>query len=574
MSRITSFAVLEIFCVEMFNRPKAFNPTLSLQTLRDAETLVALTARPARQREMMDKSVGPDEPGDISAHHGESSSRDPTTRNLAAKVEHLPRFGTIEQDGCVVHTRAWVHPLDAISVGVARAQIGRLKAACSQLRSDVAKQLDSFNEATRNSINHALVEIVSGLPGAKPVETTPITRRVGLLKHELLVLRSDISSLSGDIVRILRESLTTTLTQFMASRESELTDTKEKLRQEIGLRRKLHNTVLELKGNIRVFVRVRPLLRGEVDAGVCPCIAVPSDSELEVTTSTVKRQFAFDRVFDPRTDNNDMFKELHQLLISTLDGFNVAVLAYGITGSGKTFTMEGIYERMGTDLFIEKSARERSGGWKYSLSLSVYEVYNDTLIDLLNLKNLNTSVKTNPSTGMFHIPGLSRPQVDSAADLARWLTEAAKGRSVSSTNCNEQSSRSHLITTVNIDIVTPNGRKLDSKLSLVDLAGSERLEKSGAIGSVAKEGMFINKSLSALGDVINARVNKASHIPYRNSVLTSALQECIAGESKTLMVLQVSPSERSCDETCNSLIFGSRVKEVEMNKGPTSPRRK
>jgi kinesin family protein C2/C3 len=206
--------------------------------------------------------------------------------------------------------------------------------------------------------------------------------------------------------------------------------------------------------------------------------------------------------------------------------------------------------------------------------MSIYEVYNESIVDLLRIKNLDTAIKTNPSTGMFHIPGLTRLKIDSPSEFNRVLSEAGRNRAVSATNCNEQSSRSHLIVSLHVSIKTPNGKQMEANMSLVDLAGSERLEKSGATGSVAKEGMFINKSLSALGDVINARICKSSHVPYRNSVLTSALQECIGGDSKTLLILQVSPSSDTIDETCNSLVFASRVREVEsIRLSPTQRKR-
>ena len=349
---------------------------------------------------------------------------------------------------------------------------------------------------------------------------------------------------------------------------------RDQLQQETKNRRKLHNQLMDLKGNIRVFVRVRPLLEVELKAGVLESIRVPSDSEIEVNRSSQTKMLTFDRVFDSSVPNSDLFSELYQLLISALDGFNVCIMAYGITGSGKTFTMQGIYDRLAIDLFVEAATRQKVSGWYFQFTMSVYEVYNESIVDLLRIKNLDTGLKTNPNTGMFHIPGLTRIKLDTPSELTRVLSEASRNRAVSSTNCNEQSSRSHLIVSIQVSIKTPSGKQMDAKISLVDLAGSERLDKSGATGAVAKEGMFINKSLSALGDVMNARLNKSAHVPYRNSVLTSALQECIGGDSKTLMILQVSPSGHTVDETFNSLIFGNRVREVESTKSPASPQKR
>jgi kinesin family protein C2/C3 len=347
-----------------------------------------------------------------------------------------------------------------------------------------------------------------------------------------------------------------------------------KLRDEISVRRKLHNLVMELKGNIRVFARIRPQSQAELNNGDPACVSAESDTELLISRAGQHRKFTFDRVFDCATANNEVFTDIQQLLVSTLDGFNVCVLTYGITGSGKTYTMQGIFERVGIDLFEQKVSRERFGGWTYALELAVYEIYNETVIDLLNLKNLDTNPRISSTTGYFHIPGITTVSIESPSEIQKLLQDSSRNRSVSSTNCNEQSSRSHLIVTIFFRIGTPNNKELRSKLTLVDLAGSERLDKSGASGQTAKEAVHINKSLSALGDVISARVNKASHVPYRNSTLTTVLQECLVGDSKTLMILQINPAIHAVEETMNSLIFASRIREVETFKPLNSPRRR
>ncbi len=350
-------------------------------------------------------------------------------------------------------------------------------------------------------------------------------------------------------------------------------DLKDQLSAEINLRRRLHNTIQDMKGNIRVYVRVRPILIQEKEKGISEIVKVESDSELVVNRNKQPRGFTFDRVFSPNTDENALFAELQQLLVSSLDGFNVAIIAYGITGSGKTFTMNGIYDRLGIDLFENKIARQHSG-WQYCFELSVFEVYNESIIDLLNLHNLDTNIRLDTSTGFFHIPGITKKQLTSTSEFRRYITEAGQNRSVSSTNCNEQSSRSHQITSVMINVTTPVGQSLSAKMSLVDLAGSERAEKSGAVGQSAKEGICINKSLSALGDVLNARASRSSHIPYRNSILTSVLQHALSGDSKTVLLLQVNPSSDSLEETYNSLVFANRVRDVESIRNNSSPRRK
>ena len=492
---------------------------------------------------------------------------DSVNDRLAAAIDsfHGERFSSIRTEGVRNEVGFGDQEILRMTSMLSR-QISGLKAEKLLIRTDVMRLKELF------------VEIKSGfVPNSIQLPIRSQVREGALLP----TLAQEIKSLRGEVfcwrdaVNCLIEQTAIQLTdgfgRFLLSKTEPL---REKLRVEIALRRKLHNTVLELKGNIRVFVRVRPLLAPEISAGKSSCITVESENDLMISKGGQTRTFAFDRVFDACTSNTDLFSDLHQLLISSLDGFNVAILAYGITGSGKTFTMAGIYERLGLDLFHEKTNRESSGGWRYTFEATVCEVYNENIADLLNIKNLDCSLRTNPVSGLFFIPGLTRVKIESPGDIAKLMVTADRNRAVSSTNCNESSSRSHLITTIHLSIVTPSLKQIDSKMNLVDLAGSERLDKSGATGAVAKEGMFINKSLSALGDVISARVNRSSHVPYRNSVLTSALQDCIAGESKTLMILQVNPSHECAEETINSLVFASRVRDVEMPKTMNSPRKR
>ncbi|KAF4671898.1 Kinesin member [Perkinsus chesapeaki] len=302
-----------------------------------------------------------------------------------------------------------------------------------------------------------------------------------------------------------------------------------KLAEESKRRRELHNKVQELRGNIRVFVRVRPLLEREKDGSCTSCPDIDTVQIFNHDMGTAKK-WEFDRVFNDKAGQADVFSEVKPLVVSAMDGYNVCIFAYGQTGSGKTHTMQGtpeqpgLYQRTIAELFeVVKSRRD---AWTYRLSASVIEIYNEEIRDL--------------------------------------LVESWEARAVGSTNMNEQSSRSHMIVSIRADIGTPGGEKLSSKINLVDLAGSERLRKSGATGQRQKEAVAINKSLSALGDVISARVTKTQHVPYRNSVLTSVLSESLGGDSKTVMLLQIDPSLNSFDESSNSLNFGSRVSAVEM----------
>ena len=378
-------------------------------------------------------------------------------------------------------------------------------------------ELNSISHVCRNSRPSIGLERVYKVSGI-----------INEVRHELVNLRSICNTnLSSTIVKgEFLEGLKT----ILAKQTDHL---QVKLKEEITERRRLHNQLVEMRGNVRVFCRIRPC------DGASTIESFDDETLVLVNEERVRRQFKLDHVFGPDTSNNDVFRELSQLIISSMDGYNISILAYGATNSGKTYTMEGIYERVGIEIFDARNTRH---SWQYKFSVCVCEVYMEGVVDLLDLRNLNVDVRINPKTGMFYVPGLKRVEIDSPKRLAEIVASAKNVRSVSSTNCNEQSSRSHLITCIGIDIVTPNGRHIESRIHLVDLAGSERLNKSGASGHVAKEGVAINKSLSALGDVMNARANKSEHVPYRNSTLTSVLQESLGGESKTLVIVQLSPS--------------------------------
>ena len=313
----------------------------------------------------------------------------------------------------------------------------------------------------------------------------------------------------------------------------------DKLRTEETLRRKLHNQVQELKGNIRVFCRVRPSLGSDpIDASAK--INYPDDEtdsrEVEVMgpeeksslgkISTKKNAFAFDRIFGPNSQNEDIFSEISQLVQSALDGYNVCIFCYGQTGSGKTFTMsanDGMIPRAVNQIYdTAKSLEEK--GWKYKMEGSFVEVYNEVLNDLLgkaeefDLKK--HEIKHDTQNCKTTVTDITTVDLDSPGKVESILTRASNNRSVASTKANERSSRSHsvfILKLIGENNIT--GEKSEGTLNLVDLAGSERLSHSGATGERLKETQSINKSLSCLGDVIGAlgQGKEGGHVPYRNS---------------------------------------------------------
>ncbi|XP_042450843.1 kinesin-like protein KIN-14J isoform X1 [Zingiber officinale] len=349
---------------------------------------------------------------------------------------------------------------------------------------------------------------------------------------------------------------------------------KKKYTDEREERKRLYNEVIELKGNIRVYCRCRPLSLEEIAKGSsCVVDFDPAhDTELRIIcTDSSKKQFKFDHIFGHKDDQDAVFKETLPIVKSVLDGFNVCIFAYGQTGSGKTFTMEGIPENRGVnyraldELF--KISGQRSSLMRYEFYVSMLEVYNEKIRDLLADSPDQLSKRLDikqASDGTQDVPGLLEPQVGSIDEVWEILTNGGRNRSVGSTNANELSSRSHSLVRVTIKGESfVDGQKFTSRLWLVDLAGSERLGKIEVEGERLKESQFINKSLSALGDVISALASKNPHIPYRNSKLTHLLQSSLGGDCKTLMFAQISPSSADLGETLCSLNFASRVRGIE-----------
>ncbi|KAK4286049.1 hypothetical protein QN277_002660 [Acacia crassicarpa] len=375
-----------------------------------------------------------------------------------------------------------------------------------------------------------------------------------------------------------------------------LADAESKLIEGEKLRKKLHNTILELKGNIRVFCRVRPFLPDESCNGECKIISFPTSMEaagrgIDLNQSGQRYSFTFDKVFAPDTSQEDVFVEISQLVQSALDGYKVCIFAYGQTGSGKTYTMMGRPGNTGEKGLIPRSLEQifqtkqslQSQGWKYELQVSMLEIYNETIRDLLspNKSSLDVTRVENGTPGKqysikhdaygnTYVSDLTVVDVQSAKEVAFLLNQAANSRSVGKTQMNEQSSRSHFVFTLRIYGVNEStDQQVQGVLNLIDLAGSERLSKSGSSGDRLKETQAINKSLSSLSDVIFALAKKEDHVPFRNSKLTYLLQPCLGGDSKTLMFVNISPEPSSVGESLCSLRFASRVNACEIG----TPRR-
>ncbi|XP_064636553.1 kinesin-like protein KIF3A isoform X2 [Lineus longissimus] len=334
--------------------------------------------------------------------------------------------------------------------------------------------------------------------------------------------------------------------------------------------------------NVKVVVRCRPLNEKEKETG-CK-LAVKTDSvrgsisatNPNATHGEPPKEFTFDVVFGHDCKQVDVYNEIARPIVDfVLEGFNGTIFAYGQTGTGKTFTMEGIRSVPELRGIIPNSFAHVFGhiakaedDVRFLVRVSYLEIYNEEVRDLLGKDQTHRlEVKERPDVGVY-VKDLSAFVVNNADDMDRIMTLGNKNRVVGSTNMNATSSRSHAIFTVTIECGEkgPDGKHhvRVGKLHLVDLAGSERQAKTGATGMRLKEATKINLSLSTLGNVISALVDgKSTHIPYRNSKLTRLLQDSLGGNSKTLMIANVGPADYNFDESISTLRYANRAKNIK-----------
>eukprot|EP00941_MAST-03F_sp_MAST-3F-sp1_P005324 g5324.t1 len=362
---------------------------------------------------------------------------------------------------------------------------------------------------------------------------------------------------------------------------------KQKLMQsylkESALRKKVYNELEDLKGAIRVFCRMRPESHAEKERGAKMCVKLDEGEECMGLTIDVHgrpQKFGFDRVFGPGDSQAVVFEDTKRLIQSAIDGFNVCIFAYGQTGSGKSFTMigaegadappelKGLTPRAVDEIWNIKDHAE--GKYTVEVGLSMFELYQDELQDLLRPEGEKAKaleIRIDKKNKVEIIGGQTIP-VSSAEDLTEKWKHSMTRRHVRATKMNAVSSRSHLVQVIYLTTIRVDGKRTVGKLTLVDLAGSERSDRTGTTGEGAKEALAINKSLSALGNVINALTTSQKHIPYRNSNLTMLMRDSIGGNSKTLMFVNISPADDNAQETFSSLNFAQRCKKVTNKAKP------
>ncbi|XP_027914172.1 kinesin-like protein KIN-14I isoform X2 [Vigna unguiculata] len=412
-----------------------------------------------------------------------------------------------------------------------------------------------------------------------------LERKLDMLRQELTVAKSTLSVKDSELaalknnldeleeLREMKEDIDRKNEQTAAilkMQAAQLGEMELLYKEEQVLRKRYFNTIEDMKGKIRVYCRLRPLSEKEIANKERDSLTTVDEFTVEHPWKDDKaKQHIYDRVFDGYSTQEDVFEDTRYLVQSAVDGYNVCIFAYGQTGSGKTFTIygaennPGLTPRATAELF--RILRRDSNKYSFSLKAYMLELYQDTLVDLLlpkNSKRLKLDIKKD-SKGMVAVENVTIVSISNVEELNSIIQRGSEQRHTSGTRMNDESSRSHLILSIVIESTNLQSQSTArGKLSFVDLAGSERIKKSGSEGNQLKEAQSINKSLSALGDVISALSSGGQHIPYRNHKLTMLMSDSLGGNAKTLMFVNVSPTESSLDETHNSLMYASRVRSI------------
>ncbi|TMW95748.1 hypothetical protein EJD97_008397 [Solanum chilense] len=348
--------------------------------------------------------------------------------------------------------------------------------------------------------------------------------------------------------------------------------------------------------NVQVLLRCRPFSNDELRSNA-PQVVTCNEFQREVAVSQniagkhIDRIFTFDKVFGPSAQQRDLYDQaIIPIVNEVLEGFNCTIFAYGQTGTGKTYTMEGECKRsksgpngelpQGAGV-IPRAVKQifdtlESQNAEYSVKVTFLELYNEEITDLLAPEDLckvaleDRQKKQLPlmedGKGGVLVRGLEEEIVTSANEIFTLIERGSSKRRTAETLLNKQSSRSHSLFSITIHIkeATPEGEELIKcgKLNLVDLAGSENISRSGAREGRAREAGEINKSLLTLGRVINALVEHLGHIPYRDSKLTRLLRDSLGGRTKTCIIATVSPAVHCLEETLSTLDYAHRAKNI------------
>ncbi|KAL6465947.1 hypothetical protein MHYP_G00260800 [Metynnis hypsauchen] len=475
------------------------------------------------------------------------------------------------------------------------AEINEAKQEFDHLAEDNRKALDEAQEslgpAEQVSIQEDLTEEDGIEPKTQRKDQSDVSdlTQVRLQKHEVIQVALECiktgatptitGTISEDNLAVLDESIRAFEENFRKSNYLNVEAGKSVGQQLLQLQAELKQVKDESKKIIENYTAERTLrkkyynmTRAELAKGGSSIVSCLDDYSVILETPRGPREFQFDRIFTAESNQDEVFQESSRLIQSAIDGFNVCIFAYGQTGSGKTFTMVGDREHKNPGIIPRTFTRvfeiiqENEMKFEFKVSASMLELYNDRLQDLFvspaEALSKRIEIKKDKK-GLVFAQGAETKEATSAGELFALFEQGCANRRIAATKMNVESSRSHLIFSIMLESRNlTNGSISFGKLNLVDLAGSERAAKTGARDDQLKEANSINKSLSALGDVISALAMEQSHVPYRNNKLTQLMQDSLGGNAKTLMFLNISPSDCNLDETLTSLIYASRVKAI------------
>ncbi|KAL0217250.1 hypothetical protein RCL1_007733 [Eukaryota sp. TZLM3-RCL] len=489
----------------------------------------------------------------------------------------------------------------------------------SQFKTDITTSINQITSLIMTSFQKQSNLINAQLSSEKQNYFNLLTT-LNSTNSELNELKSEYANLLTNSESILIEKVAkiSSLTAELSSSSSIISKLNNQLMIGERNRRLLHAELMELKGNIRVFIRIRPLLRTEetkisykiLENSDGRGLEILGESRTSVMGDRVEKRaqkFEFDHIFTENCNQEIVFDQVSQLITSSMDGFKVGIFCYGQTGSGKTFTMEGSENFPGiiprtVDLMYDTVNKRAQIGFETRIWLSIIEIYNENLFDLMcpnidsnispsNSKNLQNigknfsiacqSVKNfTPNfpqrdleirqvDGKTVVPGLTKLEVKTSQEVFDLLSRAQSNRRVASTLSNDRSSRSHLIFSLEIKTTdTSTNQSTIGQLNLIDLAGSERILVSGSIDDPErkKEAICINKSLTCLGNCVAAISRKDKHVPFRDSKLTWFLQQSLLADGKVLMFANLSSNENSISESLNTLRFAKKVNETVIGR--------
>ncbi|KAG2335103.1 hypothetical protein Bca4012_016291 [Brassica carinata] len=397
-----------------------------------------------------------------------------------------------------------------------------------------------------------------------------LKEKVKLAKEDYLELRQEATDLQ-EYSNAKLERVTRYLGVLAAKSrklDQAVLETEARISPLINEKKRLFNDLLTAKGNIKVFCRARPLFEDEGPS----VIEFPGDCTICVNTgddtmSNPKKDFEFDRVYGPHVGQAALFNDVQPFVQSALDGSNVSIFAYGETNAGKTYTMEGLshdrglYARCFEELF-DLANSDATSTSRYSFSVSVFEIYNEQIRDLLwetesNLPKINMGSHES-------VIELEQEKADNPLEFSRILNYAFQNRG----NDKSKFNVTHLIVTIHIYYSnTITGENMYSKLSLVDLAGSEALTVENDSGEHVTDRLHVMNSISALGDVLSSLTSETDSIPYENSNLTRILADSLGGSSKTLMIVNICPSAENLSETISCLNYAARARNTVPSLG-------